>query len=69
MIAQDGTPEEGSLHREVRVRFSWPGLDPQVLSLKLLPGLPRILRLVPGHPFVSPPPPSSMIATTVVLNR
>lgn len=40
-------------HQQVRLRFVWPGLEPEIVSLRLLPGLPRILRLMPGHPFIN----------------
>lgn len=40
-----------TMTQEVKVRFTWPGLEAEIVNLRLLPGLPRALRLLPGHPF------------------
>lgn len=44
---------ENSLMREVKLKFSWPHLEPELVPLRLLPGLPRILKLADGNPFTA----------------
>lgn len=40
-----------SKQKEVYLSFMWPGFKPIIVPLRLLPGLPRSLQLLPGHPF------------------
>ena len=47
------TDDIGACARQVHVSFAWPGFEAVVVPLKLLPGLPRSLQLLPGHPFTS----------------
>ena len=51
-ILQAEAEAQGTLHREVKVKFGWVGLGSELVALRLLPGLPRVLRLMPGHPFL-----------------
>lgn len=50
---QNANASQNSLMREVKLRFGWPGLEPEVVPLRLLPGLPRILKLSDGSPFTA----------------
>ena len=49
--ADEGKQNASAESREVVLRIRWEQMEPQLLLLRVLPGLPRSLRLLPGHPW------------------
>lgn len=46
-----GASQQAVRAEAAQLRFSVPGLPPALVPLRLRPGAPVMLRMLPGHPF------------------
>ena len=49
--AGPGASQQAVRGEGARLRFCFPGLPPALVPLRLRPGAPAALRMLPGHPF------------------